>query len=451
VLRFGYRRLPRFASGAPAVLPQVSARRCRVAPPRKARQRIEKRIGQLMTTRSAKAQRQYSGPAVFSVGFRPFFLLAGLWATLAMGLWVMMLSGALTLPTAFDPIAWHAHELIFGYGGAVVCGFLLTAIPNWTGRLPVTGAPLAGLAAIWVAGRVAVTFGDAVGPFLTAAVDLAFLASLVGIVAREIIAGNNRRNLPVLALCLLFLVANALFHWVAMADGAAASESGARLGIATLVTLITLIGGRIIPSFTRNWLARQGPGALPTPMGRFDAGVIAATVVTLASWVALPESRLVGGMMLLAGIAHLIRLSRWTVWRCASEPLVWVLHLGYSLIPLGFLLVGASAVWPDVFPTTGTVHAWLAGAVGLMTLAVMTRASLGHSGRPLTAGKAETTIYLLIYAAMISRLAAGFGGPDWMLDLAGGCWIAGFGLFSITYWPILTGPRIASKKPSTAR
>ncbi len=400
-----------------------------------------------MAVHTAERQRGYKGPALLSAGFRPFFLVAGVWAALAMLLWIGMLAGTLSLPSVLDPVAWHAHELIFGYGGAVVCGFLLTAVPNWTGRLPVTGAPLAGLAGLWIIGRVAVTLGAAVGPVITALADLAFPAALAAIIAREIIASGNRRNLPVLAICLLFMAGNAAFHWAAWAGGPATGSVGARLGIAALVILISLIGGRIVPSFTRNWLARQAPGPLPVPSGRFDAGVIAASVAALALWAARPEHPLTGAVMLIAGLAQSVRLSRWAGWRCLSEPLVWVLHLGYGFVPLGFVLIGSAILAPEIVPLTGALHVWLAGAVGLMTLAVMTRASLGHSGRPLTAGRVETAIYLLIVIAAAARLAAGFGGPGWLLYLAADAWIAGFGLFAVAYWPILTKPRAAAKKP----
>lgn len=402
-----------------------------------------------MAHSSARRQRAYSGPAVFSVGFRPFFLLAGIWAALAMALWIAMLTGRLSLPSVFDPVAWHAHELIFGYGGAVVAGFLLTAIPNWTGRLPVTGKPLALLAATWVAGRVAVAFGEPAGAGPVALIDLSFLAALTAIVAREIIAGKNRRNLPVLALCLVFLAGNAAFHWAAWAGGAAAGGAGARLGIGALVILISLIGGRVVPSFTRNWLAKRAAGALPVPMGRFDAGVLATGAAALALWVPLPDSPAVGALLLALGVAHFLRLSRWAGWRCGSEPLVWVLHLAYFFVPLGFLLVGGAIVAPGLLPASGVLHGWLAGAVGLMTLAMMTRASLGHSGRALRAGWVEIAVYLLILTATLARIAAGFGGPAWLLHLAGTAWIAGFSLFAVAYWPILTRPRVGAKKPST--
>ncbi|MCP3970258.1 MAG: NnrS family protein [Rhodobacteraceae bacterium] len=398
---------------------------------------------------TAQKQRSFQGPAILSGGFRPFFLLAGIWAALVMALWLAVLTGRLVLPSAFDQVAWHAHELIFGYGSAVVCGFLLTAVPNWTGRLPVTGAPLGALACVWIAGRVAVAFGASM-PGLAAVIDLGFLTALAAIIAREIVAAGNRRNLPVLVIVLALLVGNAAFHYAARVGGAASTETGIRLGVAALVTLISLIGGRIVPSFTSNWLAKQGPGPLPVPMGRFDVGVLGATVVSLALWLAWPENQIVGGLFLATAVLQLLRLRRWVFWRTLSEPLVWVLHLGYLFISIGFALAGCGILWPDTLPAAASLHGWLTGAVGLMTLAVMTRASLGHSGRELTAGPAEVAIYLAILTAASARVAAGFGGPDWLLHLAATAWIGGFGLFALRYWPILTRARTAAKKPSRA-
>ncbi|MBW6506244.1 MAG: NnrS family protein, partial [Rhodobacteraceae bacterium] len=211
-----------------------------------------------MTNSSARA-RAWNGPAILLHGFRPFFFMAGVWAAFAMALWVAMLAGALALPTTFDLISWHAHEFLWGYLAAVVAGFLLTAVPNWTGRLPIVGWPLAGLAGLWLAGRLAVAVSAYLPAWLVALADLAFLAALAGAFTREIVAGRNWRNLPVLALVALMLAANAAFHWQATAGGAPAQGMPARAGLAVAVLLIALIGGRVVPSFTRNWLARQ-PG-----------------------------------------------------------------------------------------------------------------------------------------------------------------------------------------------
>ncbi|HEY5830610.1 MAG TPA: NnrS family protein, partial [Hyphomicrobiaceae bacterium] len=236
---------------------------------------------------TAERIRTYRGPAILSYGFRPFFLLGAIWAALVVVIWLPLLAGSLSLPTAFSPIEWHVHELVYGYVPAVMAGFLLTAVPNWTGRLPVTGIPLLLLVTLWAAGRLAILFSGRIGMATAAVVDLLFLATLVIVIAREIVAGQNLHNLKVLVLVGLLLGGNALFHAEAILMHGAGGY-GARIGIGAAVLLITLIGGRIVPSFTRNWLVRERPGRLPTPFDRFDALAIAAGALAIACWVGFP-------------------------------------------------------------------------------------------------------------------------------------------------------------------
>ncbi|HSF64915.1 MAG TPA: NnrS family protein [Paracoccaceae bacterium] len=392
----------------------------------------------------SERMRAWTGPAILSHGFRPFFLGAGLWAVLAMGGWLAMLAGALDMPTEFDPVAWHVHEFLFGYLGAVLAGFLLTAVPNWTGRLPVTGWPLGALAALWLAGRGAVAFSALLPGGLAVALDLAFPAVLIGLLWREITAGRNWRNLPVLGLMALFLVANAAFH----AEGGSGGL-GQRGGIAVGVMLIALIGGRILPSFTRNWLAQRGASHLPTPPGRADAAVLALTAGVLVLWTGWPGAPLTAGLAGVAGLAHLWRLSRWQGHRTGAEPLVWVLHLAYAMLALGFWAVAAAGLgW---FPASAVLHVWTAGAIGLKTLAVMTRASLGHAGLPLHATPVIASVYLAILLSVLLRLAAGvWPGQGWLLHGAALAWMAGFGTLAAVYWPVLTRPRAGRRSPGRA-
>lgn len=388
-----------------------------------------------MTTSAAQI-RAFSGPALLSYGFRPFFLFGALWAALAVALWLPMLSGHLVLPSALGPIEWHVHELVYGYVPAIVAGFLLTAVPNWTGRLPVVGTRLTTLFGIWVAGRFAIFFSLWIGAALAAVIDLAFLATMIVVAAREIIAGNNTRNLKVLAGVALLLAGNALFHLEAIAgigDG-----HGTRLGIAAAILLIMLIGGRIIPSFTRNWLVRLGPGRLPIPFNRFDVAVMAVSAAALASWVTAPESMATALLALAAAGLNIARLGRWAGERTGAEPLVLVLHIAYAFVPVGFLLLALGIMRPDIVMPTGALHGWTVGAIGLMTLAVMTRASLGHTGRPLTASRPVQLIYLAAVVAALARIAAGFDLlREPMLHLSATAWVAAFGGFVIVYAPLL--------------
>jgi uncharacterized protein involved in response to NO len=389
---------------------------------------------------TTQQMRAWTGPAIFTFGFRPFFFGAGLWAALAMVVWIAMLSGWTVLPTAFDPVSWHAHEFLFGYLGAVIAGFLLTAVPNWTGRLPIVGWPLAGLFALWLAGRLAVSVSDILPPLAVAAADLSFAVVLALAMLREIVAGRNWRNLMILGLLGAFIVANGLFHWEAAQGGYAAGGAGFRMGLATGLMMIAVIGGRIVPSFTRNWLVKRGDTRLPTPpMQRFDKLVLLVLLGGLLAWVIWPMHVLTGVLLTVAGTLHLIRLARWAGWRTGAEPLVWVLHLGYLFLPIGAIVQGLAILWPALIGTAPAQHLWMAGCTGVMTLAVMTRATLGHTGRTLTAGIGTTALYLLLVGAVLSRALAGVW-PVWaggLHTLSALCWIAAFGGFAWLYGGLL--------------
>jgi uncharacterized protein involved in response to NO len=380
--------------------------------------------------------RSWQGPAILSYGFRPFFLLAGLWAALAMVLWIALLTGAIRLPTRFDLVTWHAHEFVFGYTSAVIAGFLLTAVPNWTGRLPVVGWPLAALALLWLAGRLAVACSAHLPPPWAAAIDLAHLAAMAIFLGREIITGRNWRSLPVLILLLLLIAANGVFHWQAYGDVAAGENVGLRLGIAVEVFLIALIGGRIIPSFTRNWLAARKSTRLPAGWSNFDKVTLALTAAALLSLVALPQAMATAALCLAAGITNLARLLRWQGQQTLSEPLLWSLHLAYAFLGLGFIALAAATL--GLFDTAAALHIWLAGTVGLMTLAVMTRATRGHTGRQLTAPPSTALIYALAVVAVAARAAAALVADKLLfLYAASAAWIAAFVLFAAIYGPYL--------------
>ncbi len=394
-----------------------------------------------MTTSPAlQRRRDYSGPALFAYGFRPFFLAAGLWAAFGILLWLPQYLGAMTIPTHFGALDWHVHEMLYGYVAASIAGFLLTAIPNWTGRLPVNGWPLAGLAALWLAGRVAILFSSDIGAIAAAVVDISFLAVLAGVAAREIVAGRNWRNLRVLVVLGVLIAGNIVFHIEVLRAGAA--DYGVRIGIAGVIALLTVIGGRIVPSFTNNWLVKNNPGRLPISFARFDMAAIAAGAAALLAWIGLPAHPVTGALMLLAGALHAARLARWAGDRTAADRLVLVLHVGYAFVPLGFLLIGASVFLSAVPASTG-IHAWTAGAVGLMTLAVMTRATLGHTGQPLQASLPTQAIYACVLLAALLRIAAAFSGSIILLECGGALWIAGFAGFAFTY-----GPLLARRKPA---
>jgi uncharacterized protein involved in response to NO len=387
--------------------------------------------------------RSWTGPVVLSAGFRPFFLLAGLWAAIAMPLWLAVLYGYATLPTAFDPVTWHGHEMLFGFAQAAIAGFLLTAVPNWTGRMPIQGWGLGALALLFVAGRVAVACSVELGP-IAMAIDLAFPLALLAVLGREIVAGRNWRNLPMLAVLGLIATANGLTHLEAL-GWAATAPIGLRLGIAVVVALIGLVGGRIIPSFTRNWLAKRGVTTLPAPVGRFDAAAMAATIAALAVWTFAPDAWLVAPLMAIAAMANLVRLARWQGYRTAAEPLVWVLHVGFLWLPIGFGLMAFASFTAALAPSAA-LHALTGGAIATMILAVSTRATRGHTGRELHADGRTTIIYGLVIASVVARIAAGFSADAYwpLLALAGTAWLAAFALYLFAYGPMLLGSRAAA-------
>jgi uncharacterized protein involved in response to NO len=333
--------------------------------------------------------------ALLSYRFRPFFLAAALWACLAMVLWIGLLSGFWTFAIGYGAIAWHAHEFLFGYIGAVMTGFILTAIPNWTGRLPLQGKPLLVLFALWLVGRAAMLATDEIGTGAGAIVDCTYLVVLTAVISREIVAGSNWRNLRVAVLIGLTAVANIVFQAEVLIY--AAPTYGLRLAVAAIVGLIMVVGGRITPSFTSNWMTRQGSEIRPAPLGRFDIDSIALAALALIAWIAEPDWYGTAALLLLMAIAQAARLSRWAGVRTWREPILFILHVGYAFVPLGALILSFSILWPQIVPAGGALHAWTTGAMGIMTLAIMTRATLGHTGRDVV----STPATIVIYGAML--------------------------------------------------
>lgn len=381
------------------------------------------------------------GGALFSYGFRPFFFGAGVWAILSIGLWLGALGGLWVLAPGYGALAWHAHEMLFGYGAAVVAGFLLTAVPNWTGRLPVAGWRLLLLFALWCAARVAFLLTGLTGPLPAVVIDSLFLPCLLFVMAREIVAGRNWRNLKPLILVALLAAANIAFHVEVLRTGG--PDIASRIGVAALIALIMLIGGRIVPSFTRNFLSRMKAQRLPVPFSRFDGVALLVSGLALILWVMRPASDVTGAFFLVAALAQAARLWRWAGLQAWHEPIVIVLHLGYAFIPLGFLLGGISILAPGIVAGTAPLHAWTVGAVGLMTLAVMTRATRGHTGREVRASGPTLAIYGTMILAALLRIGAGFvpDGYGIMVDAAGIAWIAAFAIFLFEYGPMLLSPR----------
>src|SRR6202171_684560 len=437
------------AQGDDAGNPGGSDDRCRCGGRRRKPPRDEQRAWPNGAVVMAVSRfRVHQGWPILGAGFRPFFLFGSIYAGLAILVWLPVFHGEITLTSAFAPRDWHVHETLYGYLSAGISGFLFTAIPNWTGRLPIQGTPLLVLVIVWIAGRLCVTFSAETGWLAAMLVDASFLLLVAAAPAREILAGRNWRNLNVVMLVLLLLTGNIAFHLEAHFHGAA--DIGVRIGIAVVVLLISLIAGRIIPSFTRNWLVRENPGRLPVPFGRFDVIVVAIGALALSFWVARPAGHYTGAALAIAGLLHLVRLGRWAGDRTWRERLVLILHVGYAFVPSGFLLNAMSAF--ELVPAGAGIHAWMVGAAGIMTLAVMSRATLGHTGQQLTASGATQAIYAAIIVAALSRICAVIepAQSEPLLHLAALAWAAAFFGFAISYGPLLAGARRRKREPKLA-
>ena len=376
-----------------------------------------------------------SGPPLLSYGFRPFFLLAGVAACFDMIVWIGALSGYWDVGGPEGPVAWHAHEMLFGYAAAALCGFILTAVPNWTGRLPVSGVSLLGLVLLWLAGRLLLLVPATAGSTIGVVVDSLFLPTLALFVTREVVAGRNWQNLRVAAGITGLAALNVGFH-LAVALGWDVT-SWLRGAVALLVVLVAVIGGRIIPSFTRNYLAKRKIGRLPRPLGTTDHIAIVAALGAGMLWAIVPEGVPTAALCSMAALANAIRLARWRGLHTTREPLLFVLHIAYAFMPIGFAWAAAAAL--GVVSLASALHVMTVGVIGLTTLAVMTRASRGHTGRVLAASWSTTTAYVCLICAAILRpfaeILPEFYHP--ILATSGVAWIAAFAIYLAEHGPML--------------
>lgn len=373
--------------------------------------------------------------ALFNLGFRPFYLLAGTLAAVSVPLWLAQYSGVLSTGSHLGGFAWHAHEMVFGFAAAVIAGFLFTAARNWTNLPTPMGGPLAALALLWLAGRVLVYTGPAP---IAAAVDVAFLPA-VAIALWFPLYRSGNRNLFFVGLLLLFALANLAFHLAHAGWFPLPAHAQIRFALYLVVLIVTIMGGRVIPLFTGNALRH----ARVRVSGALDRAVIALTVLALASDLTFPGAALTGLICLSAAVAHGARLWRWDPFATRGAPIVWILHLSYAWIPVGFLLLALSSL--GAAQASLAAHAFGVGAVGGMILGMMTRTARGHSGRPLQAGPLEVAAYALVQIAAVIRVFGTLLFPDAYVPLlvtAGMCWSAAFTLYLIVYVPILTQPRI---------
>ena len=391
----------------------------------------------LLSIDDPKQRPPRAGWAPFALGFRPFFLSAGLYAVLMMALWLLVLRGELTL-SALPPPVWHGHEMLFGFAVAVISGFLLTAAQNWTGiRMP-SGPPLAALFALWLAGRASFLI-PGLPPLMVAAVDVAFLPALAIALALPVLRARQLHNYPFPLMLLVLAAANALVHAGSLGWIAAGGSLGLHLAVYVIIAMMTVMGGRVIPSFTDNRLRTRA-----RHWKAIEILVPAATLSTLIAALVAPVSPVTAGLAALAAAVHAIRLAGWYTGKYWSVPLLWILHLGYAWIAIGFALLALSAAGMGA-AAGGALHAFTAGAIGSLTLGMMARVSLGHTGRMLEPSPLMTWAFVAVNLAALIRIAQPLLFPGQYasgMALAGVLWIAAFGLFAAIYTPILLRPRV---------
>jgi uncharacterized protein involved in response to NO len=381
---------------------------------------------------------RYEGPVFLSYGFRPFFLGAALFTSLVVLTWVAVFAGYLHAEFLYSAREWHVHEMLFGYLPALIAGFLLTAMPNWTDRMPLRGTPLLALFVLWLAGRLLVTM-SVVGGAIAAVVDGAFLVILAAYVWREIIAARSWDRAPIGILVTFFAGANILFH-LSTLEGRP-TDFPERLALAVMTMLLTIIGGRLAPTFTREFMTERNMTELPEVFSRVDGVAIVLVLVGVLSWIAQPESLWTGGTLIVSGVASLVRLLRWRGWQTWKEPLVLILHVGYLWVGLFLIALGTSILGIG-FSQENAVHVLTAGAIGTMTLAVMTRASLGHTGRPRHADRHTVAIYVSVTAGALLRIFVPNAETPTiltyaMLGLSALSWSGSYLLFAFHYGPYL--------------
>lgn len=377
---------------------------------------------------------------VLGYGFRPFFGLAGLHAALSVPVWVLVWLGDLSFQPVLAPSLWHAHEMLFGFAAAALAGFLLTAVPNWTGQGPIRGHALLVLTAAWIAGRVAMWFSGALPPLVVAIADLAFLPLLAAFQAPAIVARSARRNGVFVLILLVLFAANLAVHLEALGV-AESARWGLHLALGVVVLAVTLVGGRIVPAFTQGGLKGQGIAIAIEPRPRLDlAAILSVALMTLAEAAGAPDVA-VGALAALASLAALLRLLGWHGHRTFGTPLLWVLHLGMAWLVAGLALKAAAAF--GLVPESMALHGLGAGAIATMVLAVMTRATLGHTGRALVAVPGSALAYLAVAGGALLRvLVPVFADQVVPLTVAAGLlWSAGFAGFLWLYGGMLLNPR----------
>jgi len=385
--------------------------------------------------------------ALFAYGFRPFFLAAGAYALLGLIAWLWMyMTGVHPLPSQPAQF-WHGHEMLYGFIGAAIAGFLLTAVPSWTSARGFAGRPLILLAALWLIGRLAFAAAAVLPLTIVAVCELAFIPALAGLLAPPLLRARNH-NSPLLLVLAAIWLTDVVFMYALIRDDVLLARTTLLVAIDIVLLLVTVIGGRIVPAFTASGLRARGLVPDLRTSRWVDGIVIAAMIAVVFVDIVAPSHQIAVAVAAVAAIAQVWRLIGWRSWRALDEPLVWSLHLAYAWLPAGLamkaLYLSGNAAWAAHW-----LHALTIGVAAAMILAVMTRASLGHTGRPLLASRLIGGAYILLSLAAAMRVfapALAPGAYQWGVMVAGALWICAFAIFIIVYAPILLRPRIDGRQ-----
>jgi uncharacterized protein involved in response to NO len=377
-------------------------------------------------------------PLLFSFAFRSLFILAVLQAVIHIALWFAMWNGLLTASIEVNPIYWHGHEMAMGFAGAAIAGFLLTAVATWTGLPQVQGLPLVVLCLTWLVARLGL-----VAPLIAAVAGICYWLCLLALMAREVVTASSSRNYKVLVILFVFLALESLYQYALFTQSAMLQQI-LWSQIFLVVVMINLIGGRIIPAFTQNWLIKQqgelSGSQLPASFGFVDSAATLALIVFFLATLTAMNDRLILILAIVTSFLQAWRLLRWKGYLCLSDPLVWMMHLSYAWIPIGVLLIGFGQA--SYLSMSAGIHALTIGTVASMIISVASRAALGHTGRPLQTHPLLTGAIVLIALSALSRVGASILTSDLLMTSATAFWIGGFLCFAIRYLPVLLSPAI---------
>lgn len=377
-------------------------------------------------------------PALWKMGFRPFYLLASLFAALSIPLWVAQYAGYLPAPYLPGSL-WHGYEMLFGYTTAVIAGFLLTAVRTWSGHPTPTRLPLAGLALLWLLGRIVIFTPY---PLAAIIINVSFPFAVASAIAVPLIKAANRRNYFAVVLLILMASASLMFQLTTIGAVATPGYFSLQFGLDLVLLIVVVIAGRVVPMFTNNGI----PGTKATRNSYVEKTALAGVIFLLVADILQPAPQFVTLIAGATAAAHTVRLFLWRPWRTIQTPLVWILHAAYAWV-IAYLVLRGLASNGLAAPSVA-IHALTVGAIGSVTIGMMARTSLGHTGHPLQTGKTEMICFLLVQCAAIVRLAGGFFPGEWYVAsviTAGVCWSSAFVLFLVRYWSILFYSRIDGK------